>query len=276
MGFRKELPAIAMIDLRVQRMTNLATPPIISVITATKNVGDTIGDLYDSLKRQSYERFEWIIVDGESKDSTLEHLRRFSTESSWIKLVSEQDCGIYDAINKGIRSATGQYYVVAGADDRFDDQALKHYSDAAERSNADVILAKVVRAGTVIGGFRPRRAWLGHSKAFRGSHSVGMLFRRNLHATYGMYSARFRLLADGYFLKLLLKAKPVRFEDCDFVAGKFAHYGVSSSSKLQTLVETWQIQMMTERFRLIQTLIFFAKVVVRYPSVIRELKATTG
>jgi len=258
----------------MQKALNYADLPVISVITATKNTEQTIAELYLSLKNQSFKRFEWLVFDGQSEDATLECLRKFAAESSWVRFVSEPDCGIYDAINKGIRATTGRYYVVAGADDVFDERALECYWDAVERSGADVILARVRRAGSVIGGFKPRRAWLGHSKAFRTSHSVGMLFRSDLHARYGLYSMKFRLLADGYFLKLLLRAKSVRFKEGDFVAGSFSNFGVSSSSKLLTLVETWQIQMMTERFPLLQTLLFLGKVVIRYPAVAKELQSS--
>ena len=84
--------------------------------------------------------------------------------------------------------------------------------------------------------------------------------------------SRFRLLADGYFLKLLLNSGKVKFVEARFVAGTFAVGGVSSVGKLQTLVETWQIQMLTERFRLVQTALFMGKIIARYPSVLRELK----
>lgn len=252
---------------------SIPAEPVISVITATKNAEATISGLHESLKHQEYRYFEWIVIDGESTDATLPLLEQFSRESRWLKYRSAADSGIYDAINKGISMAAGCYYVVAGADDRFEADALENYARVQVKTGADVVLAKVFRAGAVVGGFNPRRAWLGHSKVFRGSHSVGMLFRKSLHAVYGPYSFRFRLLADGYFLKLLLNSGKVKFVETQFVAGTFALGGVSSIGKLQTLVETWQIQMLTERFRLFQTALFMGKIIVRYPSVHRELES---
>lgn len=256
-------------------MVSITEEPVISVITATKNAAATLSDLYQSLQHQGYRHFEWIVMDGGSTDTTIPLLEKFSKESSWLKYRSGPDSGIYDAINKGISMATGWYYVVAGADDRFEADAFEHYANVQKASGADVVLARVIRAGAVIGGFNPRRAWLGHSKAFRGSHSVGMLFRKSLHEEYGPYSLRFRLLADGYFLKLLLNSGKVKFVQAQFVAGTFALGGFSSIAKLQTLVETWQIQMLTERFRLVQTALFMGKIIARYPSVLRELKTAT-
>lgn len=245
--------------------------PTISVVTATKNAASTIVHLYDSLSRQKYRRFEWVVMDGISDDTTLELLEKFSHESAWLRFRSEADNGIYHALNKAIAVAKGDYYIVAGADDTFDESALSKYAEILEFRHPDVILAKVMRSGRIIGGFHPRRAWLGHSKAFRGSHSIGMLFRKSLHDSFGAYSKRFPMLADGYFLKMLLKSN-TDFVDADFIAGTFSDQGLSSISKLQTLVETWQIQMLTERSRLLQTCIFIGKVIYRFPAVLQELK----
>jgi glycosyltransferase involved in cell wall biosynthesis len=251
-------------------MTDDERDPLISVITATRNVESTIGQLYASLARQTYRRFEWIVMDGLSSDSTIDLLRRYGSESPWLRFVSAADCGIYDAINKGLIAAKSPYYIVVGADDVFTDDALSSYAKAIAIGDPDVVLSRVKRNGSVVGGFYPSRGWIGHSKAFPVPHSVGMLFRKALHEKFGMYSSRFPLLADGYFLKRILGSDAV-IVDVNFIAGTFAHTGISSVSKLQTLVETWQIQMLTERYRFVQTLMFIGKIMIRYPAVAREL-----
>jgi glycosyltransferase involved in cell wall biosynthesis len=245
--------------------------PAISVITAAKNVEATLGVLYESLQRQTFRGFEWIVVDGRSTDATCAMLEEFCSRTPWMRYRSEADFGIYDAINRGIAAARGDYYVVAGADDSFAPDALENYRDHAVKTRADVVLARVVRAGTIIGGFHPKRAWLGHSKVFCGSHSVGMLFRRSLHETFGPYSQRFPMLADGFFLKKLLNSRAA-FADAAFVAGTFGAAGISSTSKLQTLAETWQIQMLTEPHRILQVCLLVGKIVVKYPGLRRELR----
>ena len=247
--------------------------PKISVITATRNVGDQITGLYESLRRQTYSNFEWVVMDGVSTDSTLDHLREMTRESPWVRFSSEADFGLYHAINKAIGAAEGEFYVVAGGDDRFDADALAQYAKCLEQDQYDVVLAQVLRAGRRMGGFYPSRGWISPSKVFPSSHSVGMLFRKDLHARYGLYSRRFPLLADSYFLKLLLQSGSVRFLDADFVAGEFAEGGLSTVNKIQILSETWQIQMLTERSPLFQTLLLMAKIVGRYPSIKKELRA---
>lgn len=245
--------------------------PKISVITATKNVEGTIARLSNSLTVQSYRNFEWIVVDGSSTDSTVRFLSDFSRTVSWLRFVSEPDFGLYHALNKAIVMARGEFYVVAGADDIFTEDALARYGSKVEECNPDVILSRVVRATKIVGGFHPSRKWIGPAKVFAGSHSLGMLIRKDLHNRFGFYSKRFPLLADSYFLKRLLISNSIKFEEADFVAGTFVDGGLTTTSKLQILAETWQIQMMTEPFPLLQTLLFCGKIAVRWPALLHEL-----
>ncbi|MGL6377312.1 glycosyltransferase [Aeromonas hydrophila] len=77
----------------------------VSIITATFNSAATIHDTLASLESQTYPDIEYIIVDGASKDNTLEVISHNCTRVS--KIISEPDRGIYDALNKGIAAATG-------------------------------------------------------------------------------------------------------------------------------------------------------------------------
>ena len=90
----------------------------ISVITATFNSGKTLRDTIESVLRQTYRDIEYIIVDGASRDDTLDIIReyepRFGGRMRWI---SEPDRGIYDAMNKGIGMATGAVVGLLNSDD---------------------------------------------------------------------------------------------------------------------------------------------------------------
>jgi glycosyltransferase involved in cell wall biosynthesis len=243
----------------------------ISVITATRNAADTLPRLYHSLAQQTGADFEWIVADGRSTDATLELLSDYQRRSAWVRYSSEEDFGVYDALNKALQDARGEFYLVAGADDTLQPDALAQYAELATRERADVVFARVHRAGRLIGGFHPRRAWIGPSRVFASSHSVGTLLRRELHERFGPYSARFPLLADVFFLKLLLKSGSVRFVDAPLIAGTFAEGGLSCVNALQSLAESWQIQMLTEPHRLTQTLLFVGKTLVRWRTVAAEL-----
>lgn len=94
----------------------------ISIITVSFNSKDTIADAIASVARQKHEGFELehIVVDGGSKDGTVDLLKKYSTSSTcptWFKYISEPDKGLYDAMNKGIRMATGDIIGVLNSDD---------------------------------------------------------------------------------------------------------------------------------------------------------------
>ena len=80
----------------------------ISILTATYNSVKTLRDTLESVLRQTYSDYECIIIDGVSKDGTLDLVHEYETKfNGRLKLISEPDQGIYDAMNKGIKMATG-------------------------------------------------------------------------------------------------------------------------------------------------------------------------
>lgn len=89
--------------------------PKISVITVSYNAEDTIARTLESVVRQSYKNIEYIVVDGASTDQTVDIVNRYRQQIHMI--LSEPDDGIYDAMNKGIRYASGDYLYFLGADD---------------------------------------------------------------------------------------------------------------------------------------------------------------
>ena len=92
----------------------------ISLITVTYNSGDVLRCAIESVLRQTYPDIEYILVDGASEDNTLDIIRtcesRFTGRMHWI---SEPDQGLYDAMNKGIRMATGDIIGILNSDDFF-------------------------------------------------------------------------------------------------------------------------------------------------------------
>lgn len=98
-------------------MTNSKPLPAVSVITVTYNNVDQLRDTIDNVKLHSYENLEYIIVDGGSSDKTVELIRK---HEDFVKCwVSEPDAGIYDAMNKGVELAIGEWILFMNAGDRF-------------------------------------------------------------------------------------------------------------------------------------------------------------
>ena len=90
----------------------------ISIVTVTFNSGRTIKDTLESVLRQDYQEYEYLVIDGGSNDETVDIIReyepRFEGRMRWV---SEQDKGMYDGINKGIRMATGDVVGIINSDD---------------------------------------------------------------------------------------------------------------------------------------------------------------
>lgn len=91
--------------------------PKFSIITVTYNAADTLEDTIQSVISQTYHHVEYIIIDGASKDNTLNIINRYREHITC--LVSEPDKGLYDAMNKGMQLATGDYLCFLNAGDSF-------------------------------------------------------------------------------------------------------------------------------------------------------------
>jgi hypothetical protein len=94
-----------------------------------------------------------------------------------------------------------------------------------------------------------------------------------LHGRFDERSSRFPLLADGPLLKTLVRARDVRFLQADFIAGDFSQTGMTVRRKAQVLAGTWQIQLLTERHPVLQTLLFLGKLILRMAAVVGEARA---
>lgn len=83
--------------------------PKLTVVSVCYNCENEVAATMESLLEQSFQDYEYIIVDGNSKDTTLQIIKSYSSRFSNIKIISEPDRGIYDAMNKGVRNSTGDY-----------------------------------------------------------------------------------------------------------------------------------------------------------------------
>lgn len=118
---------------------------MISIITATYNSAETINDTIKSVLCQTNKVFEYIIVDGGSTDETIDIVKSYESEfSGRLKWVSEKDKGIYDAMNKGIKMASGDIIGILNSDDYYtSDDILQTIADAFKCQNVDAIYGDI-------------------------------------------------------------------------------------------------------------------------------------
>lgn len=115
----------------------------VSIITIVYNNRDTIADAIDSVLSQTYPDIEYIVVDGLSKDGTIDIIKSYGDRISTF--VSEKDAGLYDALNKGVRLATGDVIGFLHSDDIFyNDNAVASVVEAFAQNKTDSIYADLV------------------------------------------------------------------------------------------------------------------------------------
>lgn len=172
----------------------------ISIITATYNSEKTIIDTIKSLESQTYDNIEYIIIDGKSKDNTLDLIRNNSKRVS--KIISEPDSGIYDALNKGIMHSTGDIVGFLHSDDIFSyPDAISDLVHKLSSDNSDAIYAdldyiskedddKIIRHWRS-GAYKKEnimRGWMPPHPTF--------FMKRNLYIEYGLFDLQFKISAD--------------------------------------------------------------------------------
>lgn len=238
-----------MIDVTAEHKQRL------SIITATYNAAGALPVLLADLRAQSTRDFEWIVVDGASSDNTLSLLRAASDLP--MRFTSSPDFGIYDALNRGIRMARTDYYLVIGADDRLYPEAVAGFLAAIAHDPADVISADV-RIGKRIRRAHCRRQGLAGVMAAVSSHSVGSLFRRSLHDRLGYYSHRLPIAADRLFLARIL-GSGARIVRADFVAGEFTLQGTTGTDIPGLLTESYRVELLSGTNRWLATVLLLAR-----------------
>lgn len=241
----------------------------ISVITATYNSEKFISELITHLRKQGNKNFEWVVADGGSTDNTLSIIREVNDID--VILDSRPDHGIYDAMNRAIVQATGDYYVVLGADDLLYSDALEQMHQALSSVESPDVVVFGVDFGVQrrVAYWRPDRGWLGAAHVVT-AHSVGMLVRKSLHQTVGDYSLRFPLCADALFIKKIAAVPGVRVQISGDVVGRFSLGGASNSDTARGLCEGYLIQLSTERSILFQTMLFVLRLLKNFGRIRKE------
>jgi len=172
----------------------------ISIITITYNSEKTLRDTIESVLGQSYKKIEYIIVDGLSKDSTCDIVRSYGDRIHTF--VSEKDKGLYDALNKGIRLATGDVVGFLHSDDIFaSTETVKLIAEAFTKFNVDSVYGDLVYVDAndtnkIIRFWRSRK--FSRARALTGWMPPHPTFyvKRKVYNDYGGFNTTFRIAAD--------------------------------------------------------------------------------
>lgn len=229
---------------------NQASAPLISVIVAVFNGKATLQQCIDSVTQQTYPNKELIIIDGGSKDGTVELLEENSNKLSyWI---SEPDRGIYNAWNKGLAQAQGEWICFLGADDYFwDATVLERMAAQLEMLPTSIRVAYGQIMQISDDGQLPRpigESWEQVKESFKQYMCiphVGTMHRRSLFDQHGKFDESFRITGDYELLLRELTTGDAAFiPDIITVGQRLGGISTDTENYLRTLREVRRAQRM--------------------------------
>ena len=188
---------------------------LISIITPSFNSSETIKACLESIKTQSYKNIEHLIIDGASKDETIKIAKEYSHIHS---IISEPDHGIYDAMNKGIKSCTGDIIGILNSDDHYaTPDVISRVAEKFEDKETDAVygdLNYVNTSGKIIRKWRSGKYDRNHFlQGWMPPHPT-FFIRREYYEKYGLYNTDFSISAD---YELMLRMLYKHNLSCDYI-----------------------------------------------------------
>jgi len=212
----------------------------ISLLTVSYNSESTIKDTIESIRSQDYNTIEYIVVDGNSKDGTVQIIKSY--DSVVTKWISEPDKGIYDAMNKAIGLATGEVVGILNSDDfYFDPTIISKVAAAFENQDVDAVfgdlifvdpnnLKKTVRTYSSA-KWNPSK----FAKGFMPAHPT-FFVRRKYYEQFGVFKTDYKIAADYELLIRFLYVNKLRYQYLPITMVKMRRGGVSSRNLTSNIV----------------------------------------
>jgi glycosyltransferase involved in cell wall biosynthesis len=211
--------------------------PLVTVITVVRNGKEHLEDTIQSVLSQTYDNIEYIVIDGGSTDGTIDIIKKYDEQLAyWI---SEPDNGIYDAMNKGIAHATGEWINFMNAGDSFytNDVIAKIFTNSAVHADViygdhhvvyDRVYSKVHKAGEI------KDLWKGMIFCHQSSFTRTPLMKRQKFNSQNRIAADFEAL---YSLSL----NNHTFHNTGLVISSVAAEGLSGTNTLLAVKEQWMV-----------------------------------
>lgn len=244
--------------------------PFVSIITVTKNSEKYLRETLESFRNQEYKNFEVIVIDGNSTDNTKKIILENADVINFC--ISENDQGIYDAFNKGIKYSKGQYIGFVNSDDILLPKALKILSYYDKKyPDIDFLFGSVKKHWGIVFGYKPKK--IKYSWGFYSSHSTGFFIKKKSAVQVGEYNIKYKYHADyDYFYRLIIrhKLKGVGTKKNE-VFGIFRRGGYSSKSSFRSrMKEEMQIRIDHGQSYFLILIIFLNKLIRNFKNIIQD------
>lgn len=205
--------------------------PLISIITVCYNSEKTIRQTIESVLNQTYSNIEYILVDGNSTDCTVniikEYQQKFQDKSITYRWISEKDQGIADAMNKGIKMAIGEWIGIINSDDWYELDACEKMFNDPDTKNYDIVYG-LIRFINSDGNINAIEQKMFSELVKQPINHPGVFVKRKLHTDVGLYSLDYKIASDyDFLLKCRLASKSAKSIFC--VVANFRCIGVSSN-----------------------------------------------
>ena len=255
--------------------------PFFSIIIPTYNSGQTLQECLEGILCQSFIEFEILIMDGLSTDNTLEIAG--SLHDGRIKIFSEKDAGIYDAMNKGVDRAKGEWLYFLGSDDRiYDKDVFDQIHQSIQNTKHKIIYGNVEITGN--------SGWAENGEIYDGQYDLTKLLSKNIchqaifyHQSVfkklGRYNITYKICAD-YDFNLKCYAN-YRFLYVDWVIAKFRGGNTSFSAfdfeydyyKWRNITRYYKWQLYKKELRPFVKSVFHRNIVVKIPLLFHKFQS---
>ena len=235
----------------------------LSVITVTYNAEHTLERTLKSVRKQTYPAIEHIIVDGNSNDGTVALIHRYENER--LKWISEPDKGLYDAMNKGIKMATGDYLCFLNAGDTFydTDTVQKIFASIDENHSPDILYGETAIVDDNGRFLHMRRlqapknlTWKSFKHGMVVCHQA-FIVKRELVEPYDL---SYRFSADfDWCIRMMKKAKNIY--NTDLILVDYLNTGMTTANRKASLRERYRI--MEKHYGKVSTFLYHIWFVIR-------------
>ena len=211
----------------------------VTIITVCYNSSKTIERTLKSVLNQTYSDYEYIIIDGSSTDDTLSIIEDYKPLfGSKLRVISEPDNGIYDAMNKGIRLASGDLIGIVNSDDYLELDALQNIVDAYDGYQYEIIygMIRTIRDDKEVQVYIKSHENIDEDMI---AHPACFITKK-IYDDFGLYSLKYKYSADYEFMLRMKRNDQVKFVEIYKIISNFSIDGASSS--IDSYIDTMRLK----------------------------------
>lgn len=208
----------------------------ISIVTVNYNGNKTLKRTIESILNQTYNNIEYIIIDGKSTDNSVdiiksyeEYFKKKGYEYRWI---SEKDTGIYNAMNKGIRLATGKVIGILNSDDWYEKDTVNLVANEFKKDKELEMTYGILR---YVKNNRFQKI-IGDYNSFGKGQYPTVFLKKEVYEKYEYFNEKYKIAADGELL-LRLKNNKIKYKFIPKILTNFSMEGVSNKIFFKTTLE---------------------------------------